>query len=112
MEEAETICELSIRISPSIKQIQALAKLLTIHPNGEYLKFLPDSMHFIRNFDFILVLIFLVTCFFAFSDENNEILYGSEFLGYLYRQIIDVTQQEISIMLILILSDCCDVYFR
>lgn len=46
------------------------------------------------------------------SDENNEIIYGSEFLGYLYRQIIDVTQQEISIMLILILSDCCDVYFR
>lgn len=46
------------------------------------------------------------------ADENTEILYGSEFLGYLYRQIIDVTEQDISVILIAILSDCCDVYFR
>lgn len=53
-----------------------------------------------------------LNCLNIFSDENTEILYGSEFLGYLYRQIIDVTEQDISVMLIAILSDCCDVYFR
>lgn len=49
---------------------------------------------------------------FFVADFENEVPRGSEFLGYLYKQIIGVTQTNISILLVLILTDCCDIYFR
>ncbi|XP_031626701.1 gamma-tubulin complex component 6 [Contarinia nasturtii] len=77
-EKEETICELLVRVSPLIKQVRILAKLLAVHP----------------------------------SDVGREISYGSDFLGYLYTQINDVTQQDVYALLVFILSQCCDVYFR
>lgn len=46
------------------------------------------------------------------SDADRDISYGSEFLGYLYNQITEVTQQDVFALLVFILSQCCDVYFR
>lgn len=36
---------------------------------------------------------------------------GSEFLGFLYREIIGITQTDISLFLVYILGNCCQVYF-
>lgn len=36
---------------------------------------------------------------------------GSEFLGFLYREIIGITQTDVSLFLVFILSNCCQVYF-
>lgn len=35
VDKEETICELYVRVSPLIKQVRILAKLLAIHPVGK-----------------------------------------------------------------------------
>ncbi|XP_055309064.1 gamma-tubulin complex component 6-like isoform X1 [Sitodiplosis mosellana] len=77
----ETICELLVRVSPLIKQVRILAKLLAVHPSDA-------------------------------DRDLSSLAYGSEFLGYLYNQITEVTQQDVYALLVFILSQCCAVYFR
>lgn len=102
-----TITEISLRVSPLIRQIRALAKLLAIHPTGENLFPSSTSILTFRNYSYVKFKII-----FHSADVNGAIPQGSEFLGYLYRQIIGVTQKDISFLLVFLLTECCGVYFR
>lgn len=103
MEKEETICELSVRVSPLVKQVRILAKLLAVHPNGmSILKYVQERCHGFNPTHLIR----------ANLDAGRTISYGSEFLGYLYDEITDVVQPDVYALLVFILSQCCDVYFR
>lgn len=104
IERDEAIGELSVRVSPQINQIRVLAKLLAVHPDGKY--YIVAISHRRINSNNLLI------HFFIRIDTDRTISYGSEFLGYLYGEILGVVQQDIYALLIFILSQCCDVYFR
>lgn len=93
-----TLVELVLRVTPLIKQLRVLAKVLAIHPEG---KCCTSTCVIKATHEFQFV-----------ADNGKDIPRGSEFLGYLYRQIIGVTQTDVSALLVFVLTECCDIYFR
>lgn len=43
---------------------------------------------------------------------TREFPRGSEFLSYLYREIAEISLNDMSMLLVYILQQCCRVYFR
>lgn len=105
MGKQNSIAEIFLRTSPLIRQIRALAKLLAIHPTG---KILNNA----KNINVKLVFFFSYKNTNHSKDISDEVPRGSEFLGYLYRQIIGITQKDLSFLFVFILTECCAVYFK
>lgn len=106
MGKQNSIAEIFLRTSPLIRQIRALAKLLAIHPTGKILN--NENAKSMHNEKTISKKIKTNNL----KDISDEVPHGSEFLGYLYRQIIGITQKDLSFLFVFILTECCAVYFR
>lgn len=78
------IGQMYLRMSFMVQQVEVLSHILQVHPKS------PVAM-----------------------DKALAILpRGSEFLNYLYRKFIAVTQTDLALLLFTILKDCCTVYFK
>lgn len=94
-----TLLSFSQRLIPSMLQIQMLAKVLAIHPDG--------------NENTIKLSIHSHLMHFAISVYGTrEFPRGSQFLSYLYREIAEISLIDTSMLLVYILQQCCRVYFR
>lgn len=78
------IPQMLLRTSSMIQQIEILSHILRVHPKST----IP-------------------------MDKALAVLpRGSEFLNYLYRKFVAVTQTDLAMLLFTILKDCCTVYFK
>lgn len=46
------------------------------------------------------------------TSTDDKLPIGSDFLGYLYKEIIQLTKKDVLMLYISILSQCCHVYFK
>lgn len=78
------IAQMLLRMSPMIQQIEILAHILCVHPQSTV----------------------------PMAKALAVLPRGSEFLNYLYRKFVAVTQTDVAMLLFTILKDCCTVYLK
>lgn len=78
------IAQMLLRMSSMIQQIEILSHILRVHPKSTV----------------------------PMEKALAVLPRGSEFLNYLYRKFVAVTQTDLAMLLFTILKDCCTVYFK
>lgn len=71
----------------------------------EFYKRMKKMMKQISNLSYTLAI-------HPYVDANIKPPMGSQFLGYLYREIMRVTERDFIMLLVFILRRCCHVYFK
>lgn len=100
-----SIVQLSLRLAPLVKQMRNLAKVLSIHPSGRADFHTYCFVHHLQQLK-------PITFQFHVPDLNSDIPSGSKFLGHLYQLATTVGQKDVSLLLLYVLTECCDIYFR
>ncbi len=78
------IAQMLLRMSSMIQQIEILSHILRVHPKSTI----------------------------PMEKALAVLPRGSEFLNYLYRKFVAVTQNDVAMLLFTILKECCTVYFK
>ncbi|KAG4065506.1 hypothetical protein HA402_013276 [Bradysia odoriphaga] len=78
------MAQLLLRMSSMIQQIEILSHILRVHPRSNV----------------------------PMEKALAVLPRGSEFLNYLYRKFVTVTQNDLAMLLFTILKECCTVYFK
>lgn len=93
----ETLIAYYARMRKAMRQISNLCFTLAIHTDGIGL---------------LLCCVILCLCFIFTVDAHVALPMGSQFLGYLYREIVHTTEKDYIMLLVYILKSCCHVYFK